>query len=784
VQSETSYFRLTPRGTPAVRPTSRSAFKSVMRPRQGESVLSSANGNFWLDRLAEYKLRKSAAHSRLAAAGGPPAPVVPGGRNWSPLGPTVVLNGQTVGNEPVGGRTPGLAIAPGGMTVYAATACGGVFRSDDGGISWRSLMDGFDIDPTNFASTSLACGAIAIDKADPSRVYVGTGEGDTYTIFKSRIVGALPSYRGIGPIRSDDGGSTWTVEPTAAASPMLAGEAFFAIAVDPSNRETVFGATTAGLYQRVPKAGGGFEWRQERPSAHSSVAVARSGGTTRVIAAQWGDKVYQSTNGSAWTVAGIGFPTANVGRIALAVQPDKIDVVYAFVSDSNGLVMGVFRLDDSTGSWNPISNSPDVIPSNSGSGQGDYDLAITVDPQDSNLIYLGGSYANVNPYPGSVWRCSVQTTPAGFQFSSTASIGTHAHADVHCLVHSPGDPDELWCGCDGGVFLNRAPRGNGEFAGMNSGLSSLCSNFIGQHPTDPNIVFTGLQDNGTARTSGGPAWSRVNSGDGGYCLVNWANPDKVLTYANGRVFRSVSGGATDNDWTIVWDSGWATMTQPIVSPRYDANHPAFADWVAVGAGPMVYISNDFGTSWPTKFALPGGASAGSVFALGVATPLRFFIGTTNGRIFRADKSGNAWTVTRLDNVAAGAIGLDGLISDVAIDWADATFSSIYVAFGGIGDPRHVWWFDGTAWQPRSGTDPSSNLLDVEHNAIVVDATAPGNVYVGADIGVWHSVDRGATWQPLENGLPDAAVFDVRIHPTQRLLRAATYGRGVYELALQ
>ena len=72
---------------------------------------------------------------------------------------------------------------------------------------------------------------------------------------------------------------------------------------------------------------------------------------------------------------------------------------------------------------------------------------------------------------------------------------------------------------------------------------------------------------------------------------------------------------------------------------------------------------------------------------------------------------------------------------------------------------------------------------LEHNALAVDPTAPNNVYVGADIGVWHSADAGLTWEPLENGLPDAPVFDLQIHPSRRLLRAATYGRGVYELAL-
>ena len=75
------------------------------------------------------------------------------------------------------------------------------------------------------------------------------------------------------------------------------------------------------------------------------------------------------------------------------------------------------------------------------------------------------------------------------------------------------------------------------------------------------------------------------------------------------------------------------------------------------------------------------------------------------------------------------------------------------------------------------------MLDVEHNAIVVDRLRPDHVYVGADIGVWHSPDRGQTWEPMPNGLPDAPVFDLQIHPTQRLLRATTHGRGMFEYAL-
>ena len=268
---ESAYTQLKPRDTqeaPAASVKSakrsakpvraKSAFTSALQPERGQDVLEVVDNNLWRDRLAEYKKRKAAAAARplaqLATRIAPPAPAVAGATNWAPLGPSVVMNGQAQGEPPIAGRIPGVAVASGGLIVYAASANGGVFRSDDGGVSWKALMDGFDLAPTEFASTSLACGAIAIDPKDPDRVYVGTGEGDTYSMFKNRLVNALPAYRGVGPIRSDDGGATWKAEETATGSPDLAGQAFFALAVDTGNRENVVGATSQGLYQRVAGA--------------------------------------------------------------------------------------------------------------------------------------------------------------------------------------------------------------------------------------------------------------------------------------------------------------------------------------------------------------------------------------------------------------------------------------------------------------------------------------------------------------------------------------------------
>ena len=433
---EATYTDLTPRGAPHS-PAATTIRASSVQP-SGGNVLAAPAPSVWRDILLEYKSRKAAA---VAPVAGPPgmagAPFVPGARNWLPLGPSVVMEGQTVGSQPVAGRVASLAIAPGGNVIYAATANGGVFRSDDGATTWQSLMDNFDLDPTNFASASLVCGAVAIDPADPARVYVGTGEGDTLQLFRSRVTGSLPAYRGVGVIRSDDAGSNWISETS---SPDLAGEAFFAFAVDPGDRENVVGGTTNGLYRRLPLPGGQFEWKRVRTGVHASVVGASRGAVRRFFCAEWGQPggnpsgiLHSDDGGATWIETGTGFPTTGIGRIALAVQGDNPDLVYAFATTPDGELQGLFRLDGIAGAWKKISGVPNVLPG----GQGAYDLGIAVDPADTNLVYLAGDHMGASPWAGSVWRCEIKPTGSTFKVNSSASIGyscafgrafPHAHA--------------------------------------------------------------------------------------------------------------------------------------------------------------------------------------------------------------------------------------------------------------------------------------------------------------------------------------------------------------------
>jgi hypothetical protein len=692
-------------------------------------------------------------------APGPPDPAQPS--NWIPIGPSVVRRGQAVGNPAVSGRTADVAIAPGGTRVYAATANGGVWRSDDGGTHWRSLLDNWDLDPTTPGVDSQACGAIAIDPLGPDRVYVGTGEGEA-AIFFGGVFGVVFSYAGVGPLRTDDGGTTWINEPVAAGSPSLNGQAFYNLVLDPADRERVVAATTAGIYRREPDGAGGYRWRQTRAGTCTSVAVARSGGVTTFFAAMYGGPVFSSPDGSTWTALG-AYPGAT-SRVSLAVQTTNPTVVYAL---SAGALQ---RYDASDGQWRAVSGAPPGV------GLSDYKMSIAVDPADATRLYFGGT---------SLARGIVSSSGAGPTLAyslAVTSIGGDVHPDIHRLVVRQDASSEVWVATDGGVFRTTDGPGAAAFAPRNTGLSTMTCTYLDHHPTEAAVIFCGAQDNGTLRYTGEEAWLHSADGDGGANVVNWNDPYKVIrSYIYGTLYRTTDGGESTGSWSYISPgASGALFYPPLVGTPRNVASPADAEIIAMGAS-RTWFSPNFGTNWST----PDTADLnGTVSALVFRSATELYAGTTSGRVYRYTRTGTTWGAgTLIGQVGGGAAGLAPIVTDIVVDPTNA--SAFYACLGGIGDWRRIWRYDGTNWTARSGPSAgsASSVLPVHFNALVVDPANPQQLFAGADIGIWRSADGGANWSPYQNGLPDAGVVDMQLHADRRLLRVATYGRGVYERAI-
>jgi len=778
------------RGEPPGGPAARAAWFYGSRTDREGKVLS----GLWARAVDQRRQLEVAAFD--GAGTRPPdlpagTPGGPGSVNWTPIGPSVVLGG--LGEA---GRITALAAGPSGTRVYAGAANGGVWRSDDGGGSWAPLNDYITSPTTTIGSEddALAVGALAV-KFAPSGddVFVGTGEN----------AGNYDAYFGIG-IRHFSGGA-WTLEAT-----NLADAGIYEIVIDPDDTTPthVFAATTKGLFRR-PTSGSMATWTLVTSTAFtnasgavSSIVAAGLGAAKRFYAAFAWDQVYSSPDGAAWTaLTGL----AGNGRIALGIAESSPGIVYALCQDGT-----LNRLSGT--SFSTVTGLPaNVLFSG---GQGWYDIAIAVDPTNPATIFLGGDRLRV-------FKGTVTGSPGSFVFpfnpantmSPTADptwVGANVHSDVHAIVFGMNaagtahDPATVFVGSDGGVYASTASGDAGTFSSRNVGLAITEFAYLAQRADTDAVVFAGAQDNGTPRIFGEQACSELAGGDGGGVVYDPRDAYRVMRqYVYGIFEATTDGGAT---WSGVHfppttaattaqsdaasaESGSAGFVAPLAA--FDTGSSTLA---AAGTN-RLWLTSDWGTSWvtlptntnpyvpatpnATQDVLAGSADPPSsplkgIRAIAFASATRIFAATAT-YVYRFDLTGSAWTSTQITNT--------GLPPHVftALAVENAATGTFYATLGG-GGVAHAYYFDGSAWHAALPT----SVVDVPSHAVVVDSANPSNVYVGTDVGCWKGV-KGAgptwTWSVYSQGLPEAAITDLAIHQPARLLRAATHGRGVWEIDL-
>ncbi|MDB5354914.1 MAG: hypothetical protein JWN24_1367 [Phycisphaerales bacterium] len=757
-------------------------------------------------------------------AGDPPQPPGPAGTvNWTPLGPTVVAHGQATANQPVSGRITSIVAGPNGSRAYAGAANGGVWLTNQGGTIWAPLDD-YSVSPSSITGAteadSLAVGAIAVRfgaAVATDLVYVGTGEANSN----------FDAYFGVGIKRSASGGAagTWTLEAT-----NLAGRGVFKIVIDPDDPTKVFAATTAGLFQR-PAAAPFTNWTQvtsvfSTPNGRvTDLVVAGTGATRAYYCVFQGDKAYTSTNGTAWTVLS-GLPAG--GRVALAVAESSPTIAYAFKQDGT-----LYRLVGTT--FQAVAGVAPAI----NYSQGWYDLTIAVDPSNANTVYLlGDTLLDLNTnYTLSMFKSTITGGVGAFNFgfnpanaaNPTADptfIGRNVHADGHAIcfaLNAAGtahDGSDVWVGTDGGIFRSTSSGALGTFSHRNTGLAITEMTFLGQRVDTDALVYAGCQDNGNLRFWGEPAWYEAPQGDGGGVAIDpndeyqvmrqyvracsfYQNPPGTWNL-NSALSASTDGGATGS-WSglkfppITDPVNNVTVTQRTAATN-ENNATAFYAPIAVspaGVAPTLaafgtnrlWLTTDFGATWTTlptntnPYAAAGGPNAAqdvldgtSVTSVAFASGTRIFASTSNA-VWRFDNPGGGWAPTAIPTAGLPA---GRFITDLAVH--DAAAGTFYIALGG-GGFDHTWFFDGAAWHSAG---LAAATLDVPCHAIVVDPDHPDIVYLGSDVGVWKGTKTGATswtWALFSPGLPEAAVTDLAVQSRARLLRAATHGRGVWEIAL-
>jgi photosystem II stability/assembly factor-like uncharacterized protein len=687
-------------------------------------------------RAIEYTRRMSHLTAAEVLRAGPVAPTS-GASNWVQLGPSAIPNGQTYSSARVlvSGRVTAIVVDPTDSNiVYAGTAQGGVWKTSDGGGTWV---------PQNDNNISMAIGALAMDPGNHLVLYAGTGEGNF----------SGDSYYGNGVLKTIDGGASSWME---LATGTFAGVRFSRLVATPGTPARLFAATGSGLYRSLNS---GTTWTAMGglpTSAATDIAVDPATPTT-VYAAFWGLGIYKSTNADianpTWTKLTGGLPTSSFTRIALGISASSPLTVYALMSGpGNAYLVNQFYVTANGGaSWSSIP-----LPGGNIGGQGFYNLNCAVDPTTPDIVYLSGI---------SLWKATLSTGTW-----SITDIGGSFHPDNHALALDPANHLVIYAGSDGGIY--RSTDGGATWSdSINKGLCIAQFEFLAQHPTSDAIVFGGTQDNGTEEFRNDAVFYHSDDGDGGFCAVDFNQPNNVLsTYYGPSPKRSTQAGKFGT-WTPV-SGGISTgglFYPPLAMDDTNPNN------LAMGTD-RIYLDGSQGQAgWTTQVVLPG--LSGSVSAIHYVNSALIFAGSQSGQVYRLVKNGT-WTATLISAAPLPS----SFIWDVAA--LPGTPTTVVVVMSGFGI-SHVWSgavpASGAAtWTNISGTGAGA-LPDIPVNALAVDTAT--TFYIATDVAVYRTTNGGGTWTPFSDGLPNCAVFDLKLHGPARLLRAATHGRGMWERKL-
>ncbi|MCW5943171.1 MAG: hypothetical protein KIS66_13130 [Fimbriimonadaceae bacterium] len=690
------------------------------------------------------------------------------------------------GVGPASGRINNAQWGANDDTIYVAGP-GGAFVTQDGGASWNSLGDGW---PTS------QCSVLAVDWTNPTRMFAGTGDYHSHNMI---------SY---GIMRTTNTPGFWWN-----ATPEQAGDgAITDMEVLPWDPQVVI-ATSGKKYNfagRVYRsANGGMTWSiptnaangQPLPLGNWSDLVFTTGRSSNrheiyaaLVGHQQGLQIWKSEDDGATFTRLVGTPAGSSEQVRLATSPTNADRLYCMVAGKS-----IWRTDDGGGSWTNITGDF----STSWWAQTGYNDAIEVvhnGPTGGEALVVGetGLYMCANPLDneGNAWTDIAQIWTEGPPGSKYTGSPALFHTDIHALARNPRSPHRFLVGSDGGVYaLTIEAGGKLTLANLNRALPITQFYHASFHPTNPNVMIGGTQDNSTPSTSTQAKmgwtfdWDNVGAGDGGMAFIDPTNPStQYLSWQYGALLRTNDNwtGFNPNDHTP-WNIR-ALQPSPssciFVAPM-TLNPNVTKHLYYVGGRSLHRWDNVAGTWTMNLMKTPSGENVRTIH-IPVGAPNRVYMGTFDGKLWAYDLATNQTQL--LTNSATP----DRTITDISVHPSD--LQSILITYSGVGDQGHV--FRGTitggtvgslsvGWERRDGA-PYAKLPDIPTNTIERDPASPQTTwYVGSDVGVMMTTDAGATWKnatrPL--GLPNVEVSHLEFVPSTGFLNCATFGRGIYRLRI-
>jgi photosystem II stability/assembly factor-like uncharacterized protein len=713
-----------------------------------------------------------------------------------------------------GGRIASVAAVAGDTsTYYAGAASGGVWKSTDGAKTFVPVADAIGV---------AAIGALAVAPSDANIVWAGTGEA--WAIRDSDIMGD-------GIYKSADAGATWShmgLDQTGRIGKII---------VHPTDANIVFactlGRTTApqqerGVYRTTD---GGKTWTRvlfADPNTGCSGLTMDATNPDVLLAGMWqvemhtwaewsggpGSAVYKSTDGGAtWKKLTTGLPKSPVGKIDVAIAPSNANRAYALIQTaSQG---SLWRSDDAGASWKTVSYDRRLI------GRAGYYIRVAVNPKDADEVLIANSSFH-------------RSTDGGVTFQQDRGCG-----DCHDIWMDSKNPDHWVETGDGGMGIT-TDHGR-TFTQISLPIAQSYHVAVDQQV--PYWIYSNRQDNSTMRgrsdmverpengpgnapaitgTPTPPAGGRGGRGAGGgrgaaayvpwehniggcesgFTLPDVTDPDVVWASCYGnevtRYDAKTKRARSVSPWMHTLDSEPNKLkyrchwTPPLATDPFDHNTVYYGCQVIFatsdGGQSWKVISPDLSTQDPSRIVSSGGIIPDNlgqfygevVFAI-APSPIQkglIWAGTNDGKIWYTKDAGAKW-----NDVSKNVAGLPawGTISKIEPSTFDA--GTAYVAVDGhLTDNRDPYIYKtadfGQTWTKISDTLPKGHPLSYV-KAVTENPNKRGMLFAGTGHALFYSMDDGAHWTPLQDGLPPAPATWIVVEKRTHDLVVSTYGRGLF-----
>ena len=687
------------------------------------------------------------------------------------------LTSRQIGPAPMSGRITAIdAVNSDPRIMYIGAAGGGVWKTINGGSVFKSVFDKY----------AQSIGAITIDQKNPNVVWVGTGESN---MRNSVTIGD-------GLFKTDDGGDNWKKVGLDKTNHIAK------IVIDPSNSNVVYVAAPGPLWGDSEDRGlykttdGGTTWEKilyvdEKTGCADIVMDPKN--PKILYASMWqfrrkpwafssggeGSGLYKSVDGGlSWDRIDQSFAEDGIlGRICLAISPTDTKKIYAIAESKN---TGLYESNDGGESWKRNSATGNVV------ARPFYFSVIAVDPTDGNRIYRPAFSLSISD-------------DGGQSFREASTEGGWVHSDHHAIWINPNNPQNIYLGTDGGVYVS-FDRGNNFTFMVNLPVAQYYHiNYDMEKPF--YNVYGGLQDNGSwigpSNSPGGiknSDWKSIGFGDGFQVVADLADNTKVYWESQGGNIFVYDKNTTENkaiqpqthDEKIKLRWNWNTpIHQSTLNPGTIYIGSQFLYRTRNQGDTWDRISPDLTTNDPEKQKQEesGGLSVDNSSAENHCTIFTIcespadaniiWVGTDDGNVQVSVNGGASW-----DNVVKNVTGLPKNAWVSGIDASKFDPNTAFVTFDNhaLGDMKTYVYKTtdlGKTWVSLATTDINGYAHKIKQ-----DIVNPNLLFVGTVFGLYISIDGGSSWVQYNANVPNAEVRDINIHPETHDLMLATHGRGI------